>query len=951
MRTFLKAQITVTIFLLAVFITSASGNIKPCAISRHDNRMDVFWIDAQGGVWNIGWENGVWGAASMIVNPGAAEGGANMAAAARSKDALDIFWIGKGGSIVTSSWSAQAPVWSQPRLVSGPGTASPQGGLAAVSRQPEHLDVFWIAPDGSVRSNWWNANLNYGYWNTPFQVAGPNAATAGSKIAAVARMRDHLDVFWIAPNGAVSSNWWNAGLNNGRWNAPFQVAGTGSASPAGGISALSRGAHHLEIYWVALNGSISNTWFDGKWNTPIAIAPAGSARTDSDVAARARRPDHADVCWIAPDGSVRSNWWNAGVNQAKWNAPFAIAPAHSAAPGGGLAVLYRQPEHLEVFWPQSNDQIMGAWWMSSANNGMWNAPFALWTKARFTFLQTSILMSDAALETFGNTYKAKDGRINKLVKPAGQGDNPKANLSASGAVQEQADNGFVCTSTPVTESQSSFEALVLANPTELFYPGAVLEARSIADGSYRLQAPVYSALRLSINLLGAGAGGSNTTVVQPSGGKIYRGSVYDGISQLLRNTATVGNAANAEVDVRVMESQEELEMFLGGSFSGWGASVSANMGMSKQQKRNVIYVKYVQKDFSVLVDSPPHELFPQHTFGQYPGWCMVQKVNYGRMAIVRFESDYSAEELNAGIKASYDGLGYGAKATFNINTQKVLDETTASAVFIGGDPTLAGEAIGSLLGKSAREILDKLKHYIVKGALSNKNISVTPISYELVFLDGSRAMVQTNTSYVNRECKPLAREVEFTFEGLMAFDDIYDKFNQGGSGYNFYTGYQNDRSKALTLTVYYTDAPGSRKPEQLVLGKTIWNANADQPIYVISSASTAFKPELRKPFDEIKGAALRLAPFGDPQKGGGVFIPKVRIPLDPDMLRNNQVLIRVEGQVSREMTFDDEAMYPAPATANEYLLSEVFGRHFALEYKHNGSERRCFLQFLVQPLY
>ncbi len=947
----LKKRLTTLALILTVFSNLIYAGAKPCTVSRHENRMDVLWIDDQGAVWNTGWENGLWNAPEMVTAPGSAEPDGSITAVARSKDLLDVFFTGKGGSILAASWTAQSRSWGPLKLISGPGTASTTGGIAAVSRIPEHLDVFWIAPDGSVRSNWWNAGLNYGYWNTPFSVAGPGTAANKSDLAAVARMRDHLDLFWIAPNGAVASNWWNAGHNGGRWNTPFQVAGPNSASPSGGISALSRNAGLLEVYWTTTQGSVLESWYDGKWNALVTVAPAGSARADGDVVAKARRPDHADVFWIGPDGSVRSTWWNAGANNAQWNTPFIIAGAHSAAPGSGLAAVHRMAEHLDVYWSPAKDQLMGAWWMSSANSGRWNAPFSLWSKPRVSAGQASMLMSDALLETMANTYKAKDGRISKSVRPAGQSEKQKAGVASSGAVQEQVENGFVCTSTPVTESQSSFESIVLANPTELFYPGAVLDARSIADGSYRLQTPVYSPLRLSINLLGAGAGGSNTTLVQPSGGKIYRGNVYDGITQLLRNTANVGNAANASVDVRALESQEELEMFLGGSFSGWGASVSANMGMSKQQKRNVIYVKYVQKDFSIIVDSPPGELFPQHTFGQYPGWCMVQKVNYGRMAIVRFESDYSAEELNAGISASYSGLGYGAKAVFNINTAKVLDETTASAVFIGGDPAPAGEAIGSLLGKSARDILDKIKDYIVKGALSNKNISVTPISYELVFLDGSRAMIQTNTNYVNRECKPLAREVEFTFEGLIAFDDIFDKFNQGSSGYNLYTGYQNERSKALTLTVYYTDAPGSRKPERLVLSKTIWNANADQPILVMSSPSTAFKPELRKPFEEIKGAAPRLTPFGDPKRGGGVFVPRVSIPLDPDMLRNNQVLIRVEGQVSREMTFDDEAMYLSPATANEYLLSDVFGKHFALEYKHNGSERRCFLQFHMQPMY
>lgn len=944
----------IALFLHLASVTFALAATNLCSVSRHENRVDVFWIDDKGTIWNIGWENGQWGPAIIVAPSGIAEPAGSITVIARNNNSLDLFWTGKGGSIATSSWSTNNPSWTFPKLISGPGTVSIAGGLAVVSTYPERLDVFWIAAKGGVMTNWWDARLNNSFWNTPLMVAAPNTTAPNSAISVVSRLRDHLDVFWTAPNGALVSNWWNASLNGGRWNTPFTIAGPKTSSPTGGISALSRNGNHIEVYWVAPNGAVMESWFNNSWNPAIIISPAGSARTNGTIVAKARRPDHADVFWISPDGSLLSCWWNATVNNAQWNKPFSIAGPNTLGMGNnGLVALNRTAEDLGLFYfSNGQSQLFNPWWASSANNGQWNAPYAVWSKpSRLNTVQATMPISDALLEVMYNTYKAKDGRITKSVRPAAPGEKTKTNATPSGSTQETSENGFVCTAVPVSESQSSFESIVLANPTELFYPGAVIDAKSIANGTYLLQQPTYTPLRLSINLLGGGASGSNTKVVQPAGGRIYRGNVYDGISELLRNTTNVGNAANASIDVRIMESQEELELFLGGSFSGWGASISANMGMSKQQKRNVIYVKYVQKDFSVIVDSPPSELFPQHTFGQYPNWCMVQKVNYGRMAIVRFESDFSAEELGASISASYGGFGFGAKAVFNINTKKVLAETNASAVFIGGDPALAGEAIGSLLGKSASEILDKVKSYIVNGAYSNKNISVTPISYELVFLDGSKAMIQTNTNYVNRECKPLAREVEFTFEGLIAYDDLYDRFNQGNSGYNFYTGYQNDRSHPLVLSVYYTDAPRSRNVAKLVGSQVLWNANADQPILVLSSATNTFKPELRKPFEEIKGAPPRLTPFGDPKRGGGIFLPKIRIPLDPEMLRNDQVLFRLEGQVSREMTFDDEAMYLSPATASEYLLSDIFQRRFTLEYKHNNSEHRAFLQFFVQPLY
>jgi hypothetical protein len=47
-----------------------------------------------------------------------------------------------------------AITWHQPFPITPPGPAQP-GALASVSRFRDQLDVFWIAPDGSVATTFW----------------------------------------------------------------------------------------------------------------------------------------------------------------------------------------------------------------------------------------------------------------------------------------------------------------------------------------------------------------------------------------------------------------------------------------------------------------------------------------------------------------------------------------------------------------------------------------------------------------------------------------------------------------------------------------------------------------------------------------------------------------------------------------------------------------------------
>jgi hypothetical protein len=159
-------------------------------------------------------------------------------------------------------------------------------------------------------------------------------------VAAVARTPNHLDVFWIGRDGSVWSTWWDANINTERWNQPFMLAPAGNADPAvprrrSGVNAVARQANQLDVYWVGPDGSVRSTWWDafnntGRWNQPFEIAPAGSAQPGSAVAAVGREALHLDVYWVAPDGSVRSTWWDQGANNGRWNQPFPIAPAGNA---------------------------------------------------------------------------------------------------------------------------------------------------------------------------------------------------------------------------------------------------------------------------------------------------------------------------------------------------------------------------------------------------------------------------------------------------------------------------------------------------------------------------------------------------------------------------------------------------------------------------------------------
>ena len=293
--------------------------------------------------------------------PSTAVESSGIVSVARSPDQVDVFWIRADGAVATAHWSDGRGVWD-PQLAAPSGSASTgslSGGLAVVARNPSHLDVFWIRPDGAVASSWWDASTRR--WATPFTIAPARDALPGT-LAAVARNPDQLDVFWIGPDRAIGTTAWNP--QHG-WLHPWPITAPAAARyPAGALSVLSRTRDQLDLFWVRPDGGVSTAWWNAQANWPSrSIAPAGHVligdRTTPQRAALtavSRRPDQIDVFWIGPDGGIGTTAWNPRLN---WPAPWPIAPPRAALPGA-LSAAARTGARLELVWisPQNRLQTL-----------------------------------------------------------------------------------------------------------------------------------------------------------------------------------------------------------------------------------------------------------------------------------------------------------------------------------------------------------------------------------------------------------------------------------------------------------------------------------------------------------------------------------------------------------------------------------------------------------------
>ena len=157
---------------------------------------------------------------------------------------LDVFFIGTDGNLYNSYWAAAAGSWGTLPVTTGAcasgttcaGSGQPGGGVAAVARNSNQLDVFYIGKDGGVWTSFWSGGAGSASWTT-MEITGGAVATAGAHITATARTSEALDVFFVDAFGTLRKSSWTSGA---AWGT---VAVDGSAAlgqPGGLVCPLSR---------------------------------------------------------------------------------------------------------------------------------------------------------------------------------------------------------------------------------------------------------------------------------------------------------------------------------------------------------------------------------------------------------------------------------------------------------------------------------------------------------------------------------------------------------------------------------------------------------------------------------------------------------------------------------------------------------------------------------------
>jgi len=373
--------------------------------------------------------------------------------------------------------------------------------------------------------------------------------------------------------------------------------------------------------------------------------------------------------------------------------------------------------------------------------------------------------------------------------------------AASGPARE---GDYQCTTQNLTETRQFDRIVAYAANSDGLWPGAIVAGASIYDGLFSQVGFERRPLTISVSLENL-AGRKSARVEAPS-----LSSYRDALAGILAAELDGATTANIYSEIEQVHSEEQLALALGAEVSWLGSAghVKASFDFDQQQIRSRYLVKYTQAYYTVDLDTParPSDFFaPSVTLADVSARVdernpplYVSSVTYGRMVLFTFESQYSAEEMEAALEFAYSG-GVDVSGDVSVTYRDIISSSKITAFILGGPGGAAARTIDSY-----QALID----FIKDGGEYSRESPGAPIAYKLSYLaDNSPGRISLTTDYDVKTCERVSQKVKVTLQSIRVESD-------GGDGGDDLEIYGRIHAEATTATTLFDKASS----EYVVIG-------------------------------------------------------------------------------------------------------------------------------------
>jgi hypothetical protein len=364
MKNILKLTFIIVIFNVFTSVLVAQNGKLITATSTNFDNETVFWVSSNGDAWRSDWQKDCpfstpmrLGAPNTVSPNGMIQSCTYQTNSGKKKA---VVCIGKDGAVY---FYTDNPQNSLNFTTIGTG-ASTTGSVIISSRKSYHIDVFWITASGKVMQNWASLNdAGVATWGGAGERSNANSLSDPSgSLATISREAEHLDLFWINTQGAIVQTWWK---NSGNFTTPSNITNINVAHVKSGLAAVSRYPNSADVFWINNSGAIMQTYWQAgsPFRTPGAI-PNATAKPTSALTYDLRTPENLDIFYIGTDNKVKQSNWND--NNGRFGTGT-VAPA-SVVSNSSVTCKSRTKDIVNVYWIDNNGKIMQAYWYAGLSD-------------------------------------------------------------------------------------------------------------------------------------------------------------------------------------------------------------------------------------------------------------------------------------------------------------------------------------------------------------------------------------------------------------------------------------------------------------------------------------------------------------------------------------------------------------------------------------------------------
>jgi uncharacterized repeat protein (TIGR01451 family) len=200
-----------------------------------------------------------------------------------------------------------------------PGTYSANSDPAVVSKDPQHMAVFFTKSNGTAWFSEWQSGV--GWRNEPVSLGKPSGTQFSSPLSAISRNEDHIAVFGMTSDNKLWIREWTS-LNESDWSDTqwvYVMSGYSSFKPA----VVSRHNNHMGVAVLAYFsgsgvGARYKEWtYQSGWNSSVDMPLSG---TDFWVplSFAATSTDEMWLFGVSEGGCLQRNKWIEGQGWRGW---------------------------------------------------------------------------------------------------------------------------------------------------------------------------------------------------------------------------------------------------------------------------------------------------------------------------------------------------------------------------------------------------------------------------------------------------------------------------------------------------------------------------------------------------------------------------------------------------------------------------------------------------------